>query len=128
MLKSFNLVNKYKNKNNDIFNYILNNKKLYNYYLNFIYFSKFNNNYLLNNSLIIQNTDTVKDLELKNQKSLFFLNKKGLMNYFNNKKIAGINNNSSINYNINNFNFNRYRFTNNNNNSLFRGICNDYFN
>ena len=38
------------------------------------------------------------------------------------------NNNSSINYNINNFNFNRYRFTNNNNNSLFRGICNDYFN
>ena len=75
-----------KNKNNDIFSYILNNKKLYNYYLNFIYFSKFNNNYLLNNSLIIQNTDTVKDLELKNQKSLFFLNKKGLMNYFNNNK------------------------------------------
>ena len=50
------------------------------------------------------------------------------MNYFNNNKIAWINNNSSINYNINNFNFNRYRFTNNNNNSLFRGICNDYFN
>ena len=87
MLKSFNLVNKYKNKNNDIFNYILNNKKLYNYYLNFIYFSKFNNNYLLNNSLIIQNTDTFKDLELKNQKSIYYLNKKDLINYFNNNKI-----------------------------------------
>ena len=53
----------------------------------------FNNNYLLNNSLIIQNTDTVKDLELKNQKSLFFLNKKGLINFFYNYKL---NNNNSI--------------------------------
>ena len=98
MLKSFKLVNKYKKKNNDVFKDILNNKKLYNYYLNFIYFSKFNNNYLLNNSLIIQNSDTVKELELKNQKSLFFLNKKGLINYINNNKLTG--NNNSYNYNF----------------------------